>query len=548
MRAVKLPKALFILATLILPVVAADVPVAKWKRFEHAFQSSDSRGAAGLLVTFRSPLGIARSVEGFWDGGAVYRVRFSPDREGRWTFETASDDAAMNGRRGGFLCTAPRKGTRFAQHGPIRVSRDGRHLEHEDGTQFFWLADTAWNGPLFATPEDWSFYLNARARQGFTAVQWVATQWRGAPQGDASGTPAYTGPEKIHINPEFFQRLDRKHDAIVEAGLVSAPVMLWAISSRAGSEVNPGVSLPESEAIRLARYMRARWGADPVLWLINGDGDYRGPRAERWRNIGRGVFGDGPHAPVSLHPGGRMWVQDEFREEPWLDIAGYQSAHADSEGNSVWITTGPPAEEWKRTPVRPVISLEAPYEVPGNDAFVRRNHLWSLLNAPVAGVTYGAHAIWAWSDGVHPPAGHGNGVHPHWKEMLERPAAVQMGRLRAFFESIDWRGLRPSPELLAQQPGGGRFISAARSDADILIYTPGERRIALQPAALPPDFRAQWISAGALLRSPAQASREGTAAVFATPEVGDWLLLIQSERRRGNRAGRASVSSDSRQR
>jgi hypothetical protein len=535
-----------------LPATAAEIPVAKWARFEYAFQGSAPDGAAELRVTFRSPAGATRTVEGFWDGGTVYRVRFRPDREGRWTFEAASDDHAMNGRHGGFLCTTERTGTRFEEHGPVRVSRDGRRLEHEDGAPFFWLADTAWNGPLLATAEDWRFYLNARVRQGFTAVQWVATQWRGAPQGDATRTPAYSGLEKIRINPGFFQRLDKQHDAIVRAGLVSAPVMLWAIASRAGSEVNPGVSLPESEAIRLARYMRARWDADPVVWLINGDGDYRGPRAERWRTIGRGVFGDGPHAPVSLHPGGGMWVNDDFRDEGWLDIAAYQSAHGDSEANSIWITTGPPARAWNRNPVRPVISLEGPYEVPGNDWLVRRNHLWSLLNAPVAGVTYGAHAIWAWSDGVHPPAGHGTGVHPRWNDMLDAPAALQMGRLRAFLERIDWLGLQPSPELLAEQPGGARFISASRSASTILVYTPAERRIALRAEAVPPGSRAEWVSADALLRKPAQPSREAANAVFTTPEPGDWLLLIQSRNalqpEKGNPARALPVSHDKGQR
>ena len=45
-------------------------------------------------------------------------------------------------------------------------------------------------------------------RQGFNTVQWVATQWRAAPDGDVEGNLAFSGVEKIAINPAFFQRLD----------------------------------------------------------------------------------------------------------------------------------------------------------------------------------------------------------------------------------------------------------------------------------------------------------------------------------------------------
>ena len=34
--------------------------------------------------------------------------------------------------------------------------------------------------------------------------------------------------------------------------------------------------------------------------------------------IGRGVFGEGPYAPVTLHPAGTQIVLDEFAGEAWL--------------------------------------------------------------------------------------------------------------------------------------------------------------------------------------------------------------------------------------
>jgi hypothetical protein len=321
--------------------------------------------------------------------------------------------------------------------------------------------------------------------------------------------------------------------------MLSVPVMLLAIQTRNGPEVNPGLSLPEREAALLARYILARWGADPVVWLLNGDGDYRGAKAERWRNIGRAAFDGVWHAPVSLHPGGRMWVMDEFRGETWLDICGYQSAHADSDGNSQWIHSGPPAQEWTRTPPKPVVSLEAPYEraqAPGAlpiDFLVRRNHIWSLLNAPIAGITYGVHGVWGWSDGVHPAPGHGANVSPHWKTLLDLPGAVQIARIRHALESMEWTRLEPAPRIVAVQPGSAApraFIAAAQtpSGSATIAYTPEGRAIVFERGGLPAAHEAAWLSPATGERSPAKASDGERGLVFATPAPGDWLLLVRA--------------------
>lgn len=431
-----------------------------------------------FAATLRSPSGRETAVDGFWDGGSTYRVRFQPNETGVWQVRTDSNDRGLNGKRTSVRVGESKKQHRFAAHGPIRVAATRRHLEHADGTPFFWLADTAWNGPLHSTPADWSHFLEVRKRQEFNAVQWVATQWRGAPQGSAEGQLAYTGRERIQVNPALFQRLDARADAVNDAGLLNVIVMLWAIASPPGSEVNPGVSLPEDQAILLARYMVARWQAHHVAWLINGDGDYRGEKAERWRKIGRGVFGGRAHAPVSLHPGGLMWAMDEFRDEEWLDVAGYQSAHGDSERNRNWILTGEPATRWRTDPPRPQISLEAPYERtdPLNSDLVRRNHYWSMLNAPSAGITYGCHSVWAWSDGIHPPAGHGTTVWPHWKETLELPVAGQLKYLARWFSTMPYWTLRPvitTPERVEARSEDGRHrlvYCAARCEAPDVVW------------------------------------------------------------------------------
>src|ERR1051326_783463 len=314
---------------------APDSTVPKWDRFDKSLPSSVSyenpAQEATLQALFISPSGETKRVYGFWDGSSTWRIRFAPDEDGKWTYKTTCSDEKNSGLHnisGTFTCIAPRGKTRFSQHGPVQVSADQRYLIHQDSTPFFWLADTAWSGALLSSTDEWNFYIKERTRQNFSAVQWVATQFRAAPDGDRNHQLAFTGPtNKIALNPAFFQRLDEKVDALNKAGLLSVPVLLWAINGGGNPQVNPGVSLPEDQAILLARYMVARWGANDVVWILAGEGVYRGGKGECWERGGRAGFGDISHAPVTMHPGGMQFVWDEFKDEAWYGIVGYQSGH-----------------------------------------------------------------------------------------------------------------------------------------------------------------------------------------------------------------------------
>ena len=84
------------------------------------------------------------------------------------------------------LATCALAETPFEKHGRIRVAKVGTHLEHADGTPFFFLADTCWTGPALSAEKDWDIYLADRKKKGFTAVQFnMVSPWRTA------SAPAY---------------------------------------------------------------------------------------------------------------------------------------------------------------------------------------------------------------------------------------------------------------------------------------------------------------------------------------------------------------------
>lgn len=506
--------------------------------YEASFRSSRAYDNQSLdveaAVEFVSPSGNRASADMFWDGGGVWRVRFSPDETGTWRWTSRCSDTSnsgLHGRSGSFQCKPYRGSNPLRLHGPLKLSATRRYLAHADGTPFFWLADTAWNGVLKAKPDDWNKYLSTRRKQGFTAVQFVSTPWR-AYERDAQGETAYTGTDGIRINPEFFRRLDAKVQAINSHGMAAAPVVLWAYGKS-----DPGQALSETDAIRLSKYIVARWGAYSVVWILGGDGNYGGERSERWKRIGRAVFGGRSPRVATMHPGGLQWIGEEFRREPWFTILGYQSGHGDSPRAVRWLVEGPPATEWDRRPALPVINLEPNYETilayeskKLHDALSVRKALYrSLLVSPTAGITYGHHAIWFWTDKPEVPTDHANsGIAIAWHEAVASEGAGSVKHLSDLFGSIRWWTLRPDQEMVRNQPSSAlQFIASARSEDGSLamVYLPEGGELKLNASRLKPGGRMRWFdpatgeytSAGYLVAGVLQ---------LASPGRGDRALLV----------------------
>jgi hypothetical protein len=514
------------------------LPIRTNSLFEVSFASSgehaDPLHDVRVTATIAAPDGRTTRREAFWDGGQTWLLRISPDVPGVWRYRTAcAEDPGLDGQVGEFVTDGTADASLFA-HGRITLTPDRRRFMHVDGTPWFWMADTAWSGLLKATAEDWDRYLGIRAAQGFTAVQTVLTQWRGCPA-DTHGETAYTGTERISLNPAFFARLDPLVAAINAHGLVAGLVLLWAIT-----EGDPGYSLPDDEAIRLARYLVARYGAHQVVWFLGGDGNYQGEKAEKWRRVGPAVFaGDNHDRLVTMHPQGQHWVADEFRDQPWFDFVSYQSGHGTGPQALRFFTEGPLQAEWRTDPPRPIVDLEPCYEAHGGyedrqpitPAQVRRATYWGLLMAPTAGVTYSHHGTWPWMTERGVPHAHPRtGEAPPWHEAVEAEGAAQIAHLRAFFDVVGWPHLLPAPELLLDQPGANdpeAFIACARRDdgVGVVAYLPRGGSVLLDPAGLPPDAATRWCNprTGAWLDGDASAG-----ATFTAPDAGDWLLWVCS--------------------
>ena len=513
--------------------------VPKWGRFEQAFESTvkytNALQQATFMVTFVSPLGEYHRVYGFWDGARTWRVRFSPDQPGRWTYKTICSDRANTGldkQEGSFLCSSALGQSRFHEHGPVRIARDHRHFEHADGTPFFWLADAVWNGARLSEPVDWERYAEIRASQSFTVAGWSVV-----PGVDNKRQSALTGfPERIGVNPDFYKRLDAKLETLSRQGILSAVTPLSEL------ETDPNLlSLPDDQVVLLLRYAVARWGSEPIAWVLAFDGDSQKKMAVRWKRIGQAVFGEGPHAPVVLYPGQSAWLLDEFRDQAWVDAFGFQTITDASDDALKWAFAGPFVSEWSKEPARPIIPF-APCEnglaLRSRKRFtseeVRHALYWGLLMTAPAGASYCGQGVMNWDRGIDRNEKGPNADLPLWHRALFLPAAKQMGCLASLFNSTDFWRLQPQPKLIADQPGEAsprsQVAAASTTSKELsVIYLPQGRTLQLNLEALPRSLHATWMNPRNGEESPANPFVGERVRQFSAPDASDWLLLVRAQ-------------------
>ena len=424
---------------------------------------------------------------------------------------------------------------------PIRVScaRSGRHFVKQDNTPFFWLADTAWNAPLRADAADWRRYLAARQEQGFTAIQFVSTPWRGC-RNPLHGPLFSETSDGVTFNEHAWEKMEEWMGLIVAHHMVPAPVMIW--------DNNPDEAFfkrrPET-CISVGKRMLERWRKFSPVWILNGDGGYTSvAQDKKWKTIGREIFGSFPDETVTCHPCGISWVGDQFAAEPWYSFVGVQSGHGSSLIEHGFLQTGPYANRW-RDIKKPFINLELNYEfatsyqepdLQFNAYHVRRAIWWSLLAAPPAGVTYGNNPIWIWALTANEQAeGHGNlWCAANWESGLYTAGIANLRVILSILEDLPWTDMLPADQLITRQLGWdtpSAFVKASATSAyeTVVAYAPLGGRISLNCAMLSSIRTANWIDprAGAMQACRLSTDGSGTVYQLEAPNKQDWLLVLK---------------------
>jgi hypothetical protein len=463
------------------------VPIWRPAEFSFTAQGMYERPCvdADLSAVFKGPDGASYRVNGFWDGGRAWKIRFVPTAPGAWTYETScrTADAGLTGQKGTFTAQPAAGDNPLYLHGGIlRVSADRRHLSYADGTPFFWLGDTWWFCPSDLVPIDGSTkpgcasmyktLIDKRRAQGFTVVQMAFLGNLNKSHGINSFMSLR---HERTLDVAYWQQVDRYMDYANAAGIVPVIGMAFHV----GMDQN---SLDDWKF--LWRYVVARYGAHAVTWLICGEynqngGDQAG-RVAKTMMLGAYIKEQDPYKrAMTVHPWWHGGDKRQAWEQPWYDFIMFQGAHA---GHGHVPPTAIYRDAWKHQPPRPVLEAECNYEgiyagKPGSEHTsddVRRV-AYHAIQAGSFGFTYGAHGLWYPTQNAEDKTFDDWGTPMVWWKSMERTGAVQMGYLRKCYETVEWWKLTPRSDAVEFPDKVGdatRPLAKSCGDAVHLIWFP----------------------------------------------------------------------------
>lgn len=320
--------------------------IERWGLFEAEF-AGPSGGNPYLDVQFDAVFKVKERevrVPGFYDGDGIYRLRFMPETEGDWTFETRSQTPELDGQTGAFSCTAPSKGN----HGPVRV-RNQFHFAYADGTPFLSFGTTcyAWtHQPLEMQAQT----LATLEKTGFNKIR----------MGIFPKDYNYNHNEPLHDiyeledgvangdkpNYAAFRHFDTQVAALRDLGIEADVILFHPYDRWQYSEMT------EDQDYRFVAYMAARYGAfRNVWWALANEYDFMidTKPMERWDRFFQILEEEDPHRHLkSIHNGAPSAAYNH--RKPWVTHSCIQNFKVEE------------TRDWRNRWGRPIINDEPEYE------------------------------------------------------------------------------------------------------------------------------------------------------------------------------------------
>lgn len=427
----------------------------------------------------------------------------------------------------------------------LRVSDNARYLENEDGTPFFYLADTAWELFHRANRSEAEIYLRDRAAKGFTVIQAVVlAEFDGIHTPNALGDLPLINADPTRPNPGYFSHVDFIVDMAASLGLTVGMLPTWGDKWNLKWGVGPEIFTPENAAI-YGEMLGKRYADKPLIWILGGD---RPVESATHRAIIEAMAaglrrGDGGSHLMTFHPPGGHSSSEYFHDAEWLDFNQWQSGHSRNGPNYACI-----ASDYAKQPVKPCMDGEPGYEDHPSgfdldngyldDYDVRKAAYWAML-AGAFGHTYGCHPVWQlWQPGREAVTL----ARRDWREALNLPGAGQMRRLRSLMESRPFHLRTPDQTLLvSEQKTGSRHAQAARAEdgsyAMIYLAAPDPVEIDLDELTGEKIIAWWYDPRTGVAQQIAEFSRAGRRTFTPPPGGPDWVLVLDDAGRGYGRPG-----------
>ncbi len=362
-------------------------------------------------------------VTGFYDGEGAYCVRFMPESQGIWRYETKSNRPEMDGKTGQFEAGKPRADN----HGPVEV-RNTFHFGYKDGTPYFPFGTTcyAWTHQVDSLEEQ---TLGTLKTSPFNKIRMCAFPKFYAFNTTEPPLYPYAGTPPRHwdftrFNPAFFRHLEERIGQLRDMG-VEADLILFHPYDKGHWGFD---RMPRDADDRYLRYIIARLSAfRNVWWSLANEFDFMLEKTDAdWNRSFQIVEANDPyHHLRSIHNGTRLYNQTRR----WVTHASIQNGSAVADFGRAVL--------YRDVYLKPIVFDEAKYE---GDIPQR----WGNLSAEEM-----VHRFWQGSiAGTY--VGHGETyLRPHnilwWSKggLLHGQSAPRIAFLRKIIEDGPDEGLEP---------------------------------------------------------------------------------------------------------
>ncbi len=416
----------------------------------------------------------------FWDGGATWKFRISPDIEGAWSWTINSDDRALRREKGSFVCKAS------SHKGTIEpMSGYPYHFQYGNGDRMWFMGETGWalfndNAEEKLDCSGFEKFVTTRASQGFNVIHSMMLSEAG--WGNSGGMP-FIDMEKQIPNPGYWKEVDSRINFANQHGLIVGLVLGWGDKNT--RVPYPWRLFPDIQAREnYTRYIAARYSAYNVYFLIAGEwhaeirtrpGSEDGIR-EEFIGLGNALDNADPHGRmIGIHPMNSNGSVREFNAASWMSFGDYQQNYRELHGRVL--------ESMKFN--KPVINSEYGYHlrdqdgdgVPDKDNSTSlesmRHSSWDIVMAGGYFVTgFGT----TYFGGNRDPGPFN--VDAEKNDDWER----QIGYIKSFFEGLEYWKLRSCDSLLrcdVEREDDGRQLNrlAPPSKTYWLLAEPGRQYV-----------------------------------------------------------------------
>jgi len=486
----------------------------------------------------------------FWDGGNTWKIRFAPtDVNGIWSWTSFCSDKNNRGlhAKTGSLLSTPNaesiipmlnsESNQLIKNGPLKMSKGSRNVVQHSGKSFLVVGDTPWAIPFRATKEQVEVYAKDRQEKSFNAALMMTLQpdkkaegpnERNTEQGFKRAFKDLSDGHINQINTDYFQYYDNLVQTLLDHEIVPVFQPVFHGYGWKGLEVL-GRTIEPAEYVRYCKYLLARYGSNPAIWLLGGDHNGKDP----------GVLESGKMMqewdcyaqPTGIHYNPcddylADWADGDeshcfhynksFQEEEWLDFQWAQTGHSDEH------LYHKVERMYDNLPTKAVANGEPTYEGMSDGknglGWWQGEEAWmQLMHGGTMGVVYGSASIWRWKISATEEGWPEWTDHRlSWKESLALEGSTYVGLVGHILKALPmadiekkW-GLANGKPLLVKE--GQLYVSYLNQGGEITIKN------------LPIGLNYNWVDPKT---GEANIGGKAFGNTFKAPDENPWVLIIK---------------------